>query len=128
MTINDFRKKGVAFETGNQLDTIAKAAAEEYGDKVIRILLPNGFNCYGKATDIYREVYGLMPYTYLYGDRSKCINQKDATTLFWGDILISEHCYLPFQADVDCFYVDDVVDGEVPTIKLVNGPSWRTFI
>ena len=128
MKIDDFRKKGVAFETGTYLDTIAKAAAEEYGDKVIRILLPDGFNCYGKATDIYREVYGIMPSTYLYGDRSKCIKQKDVTTMFYGRIPIGEHTFLPFLAEVDCFYVDEVIDGEVPTIKLVKGPSWRTFI
>ena len=111
---------------GYQLDTITKELNEKIPNEVVKIIIPYAdFNCSGKVSDINHDVVGIMPSTYLYGDRSKCIEQDDTTTLFYGVRPITNRNFVPFLAECDCFRIDKI---EGNTIYLEKDLSWRAFI
>ena len=58
------------------------------------------------------------------------ISFDEVTTLFYGDKHIDRSNYLPFQAEVDCFYISNIdTSGSLwVTVDLVKGPSWRTYL
>lgn len=117
-------KEGVAFPIGSQLDRISKVCAEVFGDKVIKIKLPyRDFNCHGPASEIAKDVLYLMPFRG--GDVS---GQDKTTTLFYGEIKVCRGNHIPFQADVDTFYISEVEEFPEPTITLVEAPCWRAYL
>lgn len=119
-------KSGKAYAMGYQLDTISKELNEKIPNEVVKIVIPySNFNCYGKVSDINHDVIGVMPSTYLYGDRSKCIKQEDATTLFYGEKPITKYNFVPFLAETSCYRIDKI---EGNTIYLAKDLSWRAFI
>ena len=110
--------------TGYPLDKIANVCAEIYGEREILIVLPYAnFNCHGKATEIAKDVDYLMPFH----DGDVC-GQDKTTTLFYGDTKITRGNYVPFQSDCDVFFLDNVSDVDVPTIRLKKAPNWREYL
>lgn len=128
--MQDFQgsKRG-GWSTGFHLEELTNELAKTIPNEVVKIIIPsdnsNTFNCYGKAIDIDHDVVGTMPATYLYGDRSKCIEQEDATTLFWGTEKVTKFHFIPFYAEVSCYNIDSI---EGNTIQLAEDISWRAFI
>lgn len=114
-----------SYPTGYQLDTITKALAEVLGKTRVHINVPySNFNCHGEAKKVAKDVYGLMPFS------KARVSYDDVTTLYYGDNHINRGNYLPFLADVDCFYIKNIdTTGSLwVTIDLVKGPSWRTYL
>ena len=121
-------KKGM-WHTGFHLEELTNELAKTIPNEVIKIVVPcdgnTRFNCCGKASDIDHDVVGVMPSTYLYGDRSKCIKQGDATTLFWGSTKVTDCSFIPFLAEASCYRIESI-EGNV--IQLASDISWRAFI
>ena len=113
------------WSTCYQLDAITKGIAEALGKTKVHINFPgSNFNCHGEAIKVAKDVKGLMPFT------KEPISYGEVTTLFYGDNHINRGNYLPFLADVDCFYISNIdTDGSLwVTIDLVKGPSWRSYL
>ena len=110
---------------GYHLDSITEGIAEALGKTKVHINVPySNFNCHGEATKVARDVNGLMPFT-----RSP-IPFSAVTTLFYGDDHINSRNYLPFLADVDCFYISNIdTSGSLwVTVDLETAPSWRSYL
>ena len=126
--IEELKKKFVAhgmWSTGYQLDNITKSIAEVLGKTKVHINFPeSNFNCHGEAIKVAKDVKGLMPFS------NSPISFYEVTTLFYGDKHITRNNYLPFLADVDCFYISniDTSGSSWVTVNLVKGPSWRTYL
>lgn len=111
---NEYPKPTGMWANGTKLDFIAKKAKEIFEKTTIKINVPyHNFNCFGPANVIYHDVYGLMPFS------RQRISESEATTLFYGDKKIGRGNYLPFQADSDCYYIEEgtVING-IPTFNL----------
>ena len=122
--LNQFEPRSGFGVTGASLDKIANVCAEIYGEKEIRIVLPyHNFNCYGKATEIAKDVDYLMPF-----HGGDVCGQDETTTLFYGDTKVNRGTYLPFQSDADVFFLSAVSDVGIPTILLMKAPCWRAYI
>lgn len=126
--IEELKKKYVShgmWSTGYQLDDITKGIAEALGKTKVHINVPySNFNCHGEAIKVAKDVKGLMPFS------TSKVSFNKVTTLFYGDNHINRGNYLPFQADVDCFYISDIdTSGSLwVTINLIKAPSWRTYL
>ena len=126
--IEELRKKFVArgyMPTGYQLDSITKALAEVLGKTKVHINVPySNFNCHGEAVKVAKDVKGLMPFS------TARVPFDEVTTLYYGDNHITRGNYLPFQAEVDCFYIKniDTTGALWVTVDVVKGPSWRTYL
>ena len=126
--IEELKNKYVShgmWSTGYQLDDITKGIAEALGKTKVHINVPySNFNCHGEANKVARDVKGLMPFT------NSPIPFSEVTTLFYGDNHINRGNYLPFLADVDCFYISNIdTSGSLwVTVDLKKGPSWRTYL
>ena len=126
--IEELKKKYVShgmWSTGYHLDDITKGIAEALGKTKVHINVPySNFNCHGEAIKVAKDVKGLMPFS------TARVAFDEVTTLFYGDNHINRGNYLPFLADVDCFYISNIdTSGSLwVTINLVKGPSWRTYL
>jgi len=117
--------------TGSPLDDITAFLNERIPWKNVRINVPyHGFNVRGKVSDVHRDVRGVMPSTYLYGNREECIKMEDATTLYYGDRPANGRgTFLPFLSECDVYFVTDYTENEDEVvINLIKGPSWRTYL
>ena len=117
--------------TGHALDEITEWLNGKIPFKQVRINIPyHDFNVRGKVSDVHRDVRGVMPSTYLYGNREECIKEEDATTLYYGDRPANQRgTYLPFLSECDVYFVTDYTeDGDNVVINLKKGPSWRTYL
>ena len=126
--IEELKKKFTShgmWSTGYQLDDITKGIAEVLGKTKVHINVPySNFNCHGEAIKVAKDVIGLMPFS------KNPININKVTTLYYGDNPITRNNYLPFQAEVDCFYISNIdTSGSLwVTVDLVKGPSWRSYM
>ena len=126
--IEELKKKYVShgmWSTGYQLDDITKGIAEVLGKTNVHINVPfSNFNCHGEAIKVAKDVKGLMPFT------KSPISFNEVTTLFYGDDHITSRNYLPFLAEVDCFYIKniDTTGSLLVTVDLEKGPSWRAYL
>ena len=111
--------------TGHKLDTIAQALSESLSNTKIRINIPyHSFNCHGTANKVAKDISGLIPFS------KNPININEVTTLYYGYDLITQKSYLPFLADADCFFIENInmTSSSLITINLVKGPSWRMYL
>lgn len=125
-----FKKYSGFGATGYPLDKITEYLNERIPTEQVRINVPyNGFNVRGKASDVHRDVHGVMPMTYLSGHRDEVVAKENTTTLFYGNMKAGRGNYLPFLSDCDVYFVDgcSYVDGTL-IVDLVKGPSWRTYL
>ncbi len=126
--IEELKKKFTShgmWSTGYQLDDITKGIAEVLGKTKVHINVPySDFNCHGEATKVAKDVNGLMPFS------NSPIPFSEVTTLFYGDDHITNRNYLPFLAEVDCFYISNIdTSGALwVTVDLEKGPSWRSYL
>lgn len=128
--VNEFKEHSGFGVTGSALDRITGYLNERNPEGNVRINVPyHDFNVRGKVADVHRDVHGVMPSTYLYGDRSKVVDEGDTTTLFYGDCKTRKGNYLPFLSDCDVYFVDDcrMTDGTL-VINLIKGPNWRMYL
>ena len=126
--IEELRKQFVShgyYPIGYQLDTITKAIAEVLGKTKVHINVPySNFNCHGEAIKVAKDVKSLMPFS------TERVSFDKVTTLYYGDNHVNRGNYLPFLADVDCFYIKNIdTSGALwVTVDLEKGPSWRTYL
>ena len=126
--IEELKKKYVSHDmwsTGYQLDDITKDIAEVLGKTKVHINVPySNFNCHGEAIKVAKDVKGLMPFS------TARVSFDEVTTLYYGDNHITRGNYLPFLAEVDCFYINNIdTTGNLwVTIDLIKGPSWRNYL
>lgn len=87
------------------------------------------FNVQGRVADVHRDVHGIMPMTYLCGDRSKVVRLEDTTTLFYGDAKAGRGNYIPFLSDCDVYFVSkcEMADWTL-VIDLKEAPNWRMYL
>ena len=126
--IEELKKKFTShgmWSTGYQLDDITKGIAEVLGKTKVHINVPySNFNCHGEAIKVAKDVKGLMLFS------TARVSFNEVTTLFYGDNHIKRNNYLPFLAEVDCFYISDIdTSGALwVTVNLIKGPSWRSYL
>lgn len=115
---------------GVYLDTITGYLNERMPDGYVRIEVPyHGFNVRGKVSDVHRDVHGVMPRTYLYGNRAEVVKENDTTTLFYGDDKVGFGNFIPFLSECDVYFVSEAsMDGEGLIVKLEKAPSWREYL
>lgn len=123
---NEFKKKDVMFPIGSMLPTIANRIAELYGNKKVEIIFPHStFHCVGKATQIAKDVVGVMPFSKAPLERAK------TKTLFYGKTqVVTESAHLPFLSDYSYYYINSVTrfGNTCPTIELVDSPNPNTYM
>lgn len=128
--VGTFKERSGFGVTGSKLDDITKYLNDKIPELNVRINVPYyDFNVHGKVSDVHRDVYGVMPWTYLYGERSKCVEVGDTKTLFYGDRMVSPGNHIPFMSDCDVYFVDKcyMTEGTL-VIDLKKGPNWRMYL
>ena len=127
--IEELRKTFAPWEgfgaCGHQLDTITEVLAEVLGKTKVHINVPySNFNCHGDAIKVAKDVKGLMPFS------TARVSFDEVTTLYYGDNHVNRGNYLPFQSEVDCYFIKDIdTSGALwVTVDLEKGPSWRTYL
>ena len=107
------RPKGM-WANGTRLKNITAKAKEIFGKTKIKINVPyHGFNCFGPANIIYKDVYGLTPFS------KEPLEQSQTKTLFYGTEKVKGGKYIPFQAENEVFYIKSgEVKDNIPTFEL----------
>jgi hypothetical protein len=117
--------------TGYALDSITAYLNERIPDENVYIKVPYyDFNVKGKVSVVHRDVHGVMPYTYLCGNRAECVDENNTTTLFYGNAKAGKGNYIPFLSDCDVYFIESCAydDSGVLQIGLVKGPNWRMYL
>lgn len=128
--LDKFKERSGFGVTGFKLDEITGYLNESIPGEHVRINIPyHDFNVRGTVADVHRDVYGVMPSTYLYGDRSKCVEVDDTETLYYGDHKVRHGNHIPFLSDCDVYFVGNCsYEGDVLVIDLKKGPNWRMYL
>lgn len=130
--IDEFKERSGFGVTGDALDYITKYLNERIPGGMVRINVPyHGFNVRGKVSKVHRDVHGVMPSTYLYGNRAECVKVEDTDTLFYGDSRVtSVGTHLPFLSDCDVYFVESCSysDDGTLVVDLKKGPNWRMYL
>ena len=118
--------------TGDALDDITEYLNERIPNGFVRINVPyNGFNVRGRVAKVHRDVHGVMPSTYLYGNRAECVKEDDTDTLFYGDTMVTKKgSFLPFLSNCDVYFVDSCSysDDGTLVVDLKKAPNWRMYL
>lgn len=128
--VGRFKERSGFGVTGAALDEVTGYLNERIPEGNVRINVPYyDFNVRGKVADVHRDVHGVMPMTYLCGDRSKVVELEHTTTLFYGNTKAGRGNHIPFLSDCDVYFVDncDMNDGTL-VVNLKKGPNWRMYL
>lgn len=111
---NAFPRPSGMWANGSRLNIITAKAKEIFGKTKIKINVPyHGFNCFGPANIIHKDVYGLIPFS------KEPLEQSQTKTLFYGTEKVNGGKYIPFQAENEAFYIKSgEVKDNIPTFEL----------
>lgn len=129
--VNAFKERDGFGVTGAALDSITGYLNERISAENVRINIPyHNFNVRGKVADVHRDVHGVMPTTYLCGNRSEVVDENDTTTLFYGNVRAGRGNHIPFLSDCDVYFIEACYyspDGTL-VVDLKEGPNWRMYL
>lgn len=126
-----FKERSGFGVTGAALDKITKYLNERIPEESVRIKIPYyDFNVRGKVSKVHRDVHGVMPMTYLAGNRAEVVAEEDTDTLFYGDMKVGRGNYIPFLSDCDVYFVSgcNYSDDGTLVIDLKEAPNWRMYL
>ena len=129
--VGAFKERSGFGVTGAALDEITRYLNERIPEERVRINIPYyDFNVRGKVSKVHRDVHGVMPMTYLVGDRAEVVALDDTDTFFYGDMKAGRGNYIPFLSDCDVYFVSgyNCSDDGTLVIDLKKGPNWRMYL
>lgn len=129
--VGAFKERSGFGVTGASLDEITRYLNDRIPEESVRINVPYyDFNVRGKVSKVHRDVHGVMPMTYLMGNRAEVVAIEDTDTLFYGDMKAGRGNHIPFLSDCDVYFVSGCNysdDGNL-VIDIKKGPNWRMYL